>query len=147
MADYPTYRSSPSRLAKVAIAAALLPALAMSLGCTPVMTYGIVTAPNRLNPLAGRVNALWPLQKLLGVDEQFWVPVGPPSARLRVSVRTATGSPAYRAALGTTVTDRMSMLEDSPALIDQPSSCHGSSHSPSHSPNERGDQSALNRYV
>ena len=46
----------------------------------------MATAPNRLNPLAGETNPLPTLEKLLGVDQQFWVKVGPPEASLSVSL-------------------------------------------------------------
>ena len=46
----------------------------------------MATAPNRFNPLAGDANPLPTLEKLLGVDQQFWVKVGPPDASLSVSL-------------------------------------------------------------
>jgi pimeloyl-ACP methyl ester carboxylesterase len=46
----------------------------------------MASAPNRLNPLAGDANPLPPLERLLGVDQQFWVKVGPPEASLSVSL-------------------------------------------------------------
>ena len=56
--------------------------------------------PNRLNPLAGEANPLPPLERLLGVDQQFWVKVGPPEAALSVSVvEPRDKSPAPRGAI------------------------------------------------
>ena len=46
----------------------------------------MASPPNRLNPLAGDANPLPPLERLLGVDQQFWVKVGPPEASLSVSL-------------------------------------------------------------
>ena len=46
----------------------------------------IVTAPNQVNPLAGKQNPLPPVESLSGVDQHLWVDVGPPEASLSVSV-------------------------------------------------------------
>ncbi len=46
----------------------------------------IASAPNRLNPWAAEANPLPPIERFLGVDQQFWVKVGPPEASLSVSV-------------------------------------------------------------
>ncbi len=46
----------------------------------------IASVPNRINPWAADANPLPPLERLLGVDQQFWVKVGPPDASLSVSV-------------------------------------------------------------
>ena len=46
----------------------------------------IASVPNRINPWAAEANPLPPIERLLGVDRQFWVNVGPPQASLSVSV-------------------------------------------------------------
>ncbi len=46
----------------------------------------IASVPNRINPWAAEANPLPPIERLLGVDRQFWVTVGPPQASLSVSV-------------------------------------------------------------
>ena len=53
----------------------------------------IVTAPNQMNPLAGDANPLPPVESLSGVDQHFWVDVGPPEASLSVSVVEPDGPP------------------------------------------------------
>ncbi|HUT11434.1 MAG TPA: alpha/beta fold hydrolase [Thermoguttaceae bacterium] len=64
----------------------LLPLVALA-GCLGPLAQCIVTTPNRLNPLSvGRSNPLPPVERLAGVDQQFWVKVGPPEASLSVSV-------------------------------------------------------------
>lgn len=64
----------------------LLAAVLTPAGCTPPLGPLIVTAPNRLNPLAGEDNPLPTVETLAGVDRHFWVEVGPPAASLSVSV-------------------------------------------------------------
>lgn len=60
---------------------------AMSLsGCVAPMAAAIVATPNFLNPFAGHVKMSAATQQVLGVDGQFFVEVGPPSARLSISV-------------------------------------------------------------
>lgn len=61
-------------------------ALLSSAGCRSVLTHFIASTPNRFHPLAGEVNLSYVSHRLHGVDEQFWVEVGPPCARLLVSV-------------------------------------------------------------
>jgi pimeloyl-ACP methyl ester carboxylesterase len=57
----------------------------------------IASAPNRINPWAAEANPLPPLERLLGVDQQFWIKVGPPEASLSVSVVEPRGkSPSPR---------------------------------------------------
>ena len=46
----------------------------------------MASVPNRVNPWAGEENPLPPIERLLGVDQQFWVKVSPPDASLSVSV-------------------------------------------------------------
>jgi pimeloyl-ACP methyl ester carboxylesterase len=46
----------------------------------------IASVPNRVNPWAAEANPLPPIERLLGVDQQFWVKAGPPEASLSVSV-------------------------------------------------------------
>ncbi|MGA2254020.1 MAG: alpha/beta fold hydrolase, partial [Thermoguttaceae bacterium] len=53
----------------------------------------IASVPNRINPWAAETNPLPPIERLLGVDQQFWVKVGPPEASLSVSVVEARGTP------------------------------------------------------
>ena len=55
-------------------------------GCIAPLGPLIATAPNGMNPLAGDANPLPPVESLSGVDQHFWVPVGPPEASLSVSV-------------------------------------------------------------
>jgi len=75
--------SIPLRAARVLAAAALL---LFAPGCAPLLTEAIGTAPNRFNPLAGRVG-ISPLERsLLGYDQAFRVDVGPPAAKLYVYV-------------------------------------------------------------
>jgi len=71
----------------VALSLALLLLMVLSpAGCIAPLGPLIVTAPNRLNPLAGDANPLPAVESLAGVDEHFWVDVGPPDASLSVSV-------------------------------------------------------------
>jgi pimeloyl-ACP methyl ester carboxylesterase len=51
----------------------------------------MASVPNRINPLAGEANPLPPVETLLGVDQHFWVEVGPPEASLSVSVMEPKG--------------------------------------------------------
>lgn len=67
------------------LAFALLAAAGAS-GCAQFITAVTVSAPNRFNPLAGRVGPSPVVQNLLGVDGHFWVEVGPPRATLSISV-------------------------------------------------------------
>lgn len=69
----------------VLIALALLAPACLGVAASPLAEV-ISSAPNRLNPWAGAENPLPPMETLLGVDQQFWVPVGPPEASLSVSV-------------------------------------------------------------
>ncbi|NLE39503.1 MAG: alpha/beta fold hydrolase [Pirellulaceae bacterium] len=55
-------------------------------GCMAPLAQVMTTAPNRLNPLSGYPNPLPTAEELLGADESFDVPVGPPEARLSVSI-------------------------------------------------------------
>ena len=70
-----------------AVAAALLLASAAleARGASPLAEV-IASVPNRINPWAAEANPLPPIERLLGVDRQFWVKVGPPEASLSVSV-------------------------------------------------------------
>jgi pimeloyl-ACP methyl ester carboxylesterase len=54
-------------------------------GASPLAEV-IASVPNRINPWAGEENPLPPIERLLGVDQQFWIKVGPPEASLSVSV-------------------------------------------------------------
>jgi pimeloyl-ACP methyl ester carboxylesterase len=59
--------------------------LAVVAGCASPLTCLMVTAPNRFNPLAGDAFPLPPLEARV-TNQHFWVPVGPPEAKLSVSV-------------------------------------------------------------
>jgi pimeloyl-ACP methyl ester carboxylesterase len=77
----------------------MLALLAVALGgvagcCGPVAVL-VATCPNRFNPLAGPANPLPPLEEFVS-DRHFWVPVGPPSATLSVSVIEPKGGAAPR---------------------------------------------------
>lgn len=74
----------------------MLPAVVLCLlagGCVAPMAAAIVAAPNFANPFAGHVAMSPPTQAVLGVDDQFFVDVGPPSARLSVSMIEPTAPP------------------------------------------------------
>jgi pimeloyl-ACP methyl ester carboxylesterase len=68
------------------IVALLLAIAALEAQGAPPLAEVIASAPNRINPWAGEANPLPPIERLLGVDQQFWVKVGPPEASLSVSV-------------------------------------------------------------
>jgi len=71
---------------RIQLVAALLPLVALA-GCLGPLAQCIVTTPNRLNPYdVSPANPLPPVERLAGVDQQFWVKVGPPEASLSVSV-------------------------------------------------------------
>lgn len=55
-------------------------------GCVPVLSRVLVSAPNRFHPFPARVNPTALVERCWGVDEQFWVDVGPPAASLYVSI-------------------------------------------------------------
>ncbi|RIK84014.1 MAG: hypothetical protein DCC68_02350 [Planctomycetota bacterium] len=77
----PTSAPHATRKCFIAFVLALL-----SAGCIAPMAAIITATPNFVNPLAGRVDMSETTQKVLGVHEQFFVDVGPPEARLSVSV-------------------------------------------------------------
>lgn len=56
-----------------------------ALGTEPLAEV-IASVPNRINPWPADTNPLPPIERLLGVDQQFWVKVGPPEASLSVSL-------------------------------------------------------------
>jgi pimeloyl-ACP methyl ester carboxylesterase len=64
----------------------MLAGISAGAGCSAPLGSLMVHAPNRFNPLAGPSNRLPPVERLAGVDGQFFVPVGPPDASLSVSV-------------------------------------------------------------
>jgi pimeloyl-ACP methyl ester carboxylesterase len=68
------------------IVAFLLATAALEARGAPPLAEMIASAPNRINPWAAEANPLPPIERLLGVDQQFWVKVGPPEASLSVSV-------------------------------------------------------------
>ena len=57
----------------------------MARGAEPLAEV-MASAPNRIAPWVTEGNPLPPVEKLLGVNRQFWVRVGPPEASLSVSV-------------------------------------------------------------
>src|SRR5262245_3999064 len=69
-----------------ALIAASLTALPAA-GCAPFLGGLMVSAPNRLNPLAGARSTMPPAaRRVLGIDQQIRVKVGPPEATINVSV-------------------------------------------------------------
>jgi pimeloyl-ACP methyl ester carboxylesterase len=64
----------------------LLAAAGAELRGAPPLAEVMASTPNRINPWAADANPLPPVERLLGVDQQFWVKVGPPEASLSVSV-------------------------------------------------------------
>ena len=70
---------------EVVIALLFASAARESRGAPPLAEI-IASVPNRVNPWAAEANPLPPIERLLGVDQQFWVKVGPPEASLSVSV-------------------------------------------------------------
>lgn len=73
------------------VVALLLASVAPPAWGAPPLAEVIASTPNRINPLAGDANPLPPIERLLGVDQQFWVKVGPPEASLSVSVVEPSG--------------------------------------------------------
>jgi pimeloyl-ACP methyl ester carboxylesterase len=82
-------RSAPPGLRRLLLVLVVATAL-FPTGCVPVMSRLFVSAPNHGNLLAGRVNVGLP-DHLAGVDQRFWVDVGPPYARLSVAVVNPPG--------------------------------------------------------
>ena len=64
----------------------LLASVALEVRGAAPLAEVIASVPNRINPWAAEANPLPPVERLLGVDQQFWVKVGPPEASLSVSV-------------------------------------------------------------
>ena len=58
----------------------------------PPLAEIIASVPNRINPWPADTNPFPPIERLLGVDQQFWVKVGPPEASLSVSVIEPRGN-------------------------------------------------------
>jgi pimeloyl-ACP methyl ester carboxylesterase len=85
-ADAPIPRDRLASLHAALDLALLLFAVVGLAGCIAPLGPLIVTAPNQMNPLAGKANPLPPVESLLGTDQHFWVDVGPPAATLSVSV-------------------------------------------------------------
>ena len=66
-------------------------------GCQNQLAELMVSSPNRLNPWADNPSRLPPIESMAGVDQHFYVPVGPPEATLSVSViEPRDGMPAPR---------------------------------------------------
>ncbi len=79
------------------VVALLLASVAPEVRGAAPLAEVIASAPNRINPWAAEANPLPPIERLLGVDQQFWVKVGPPEASLSVSVVEPRGkSPSPR---------------------------------------------------
>jgi pimeloyl-ACP methyl ester carboxylesterase len=68
------------------IIALLLSSVALEARGALPLAEVMASAPNRINPWVTEANPLPPVERLLGVDQQFWVRVGPPDASLSVSV-------------------------------------------------------------
>jgi pimeloyl-ACP methyl ester carboxylesterase len=66
-------------------AAIIAAAIACIAGCACPLSCLMVSAPNRFSLLAGTCNPLPPMESWVA-DRHFWVRVGPPEARLSVSV-------------------------------------------------------------
>jgi pimeloyl-ACP methyl ester carboxylesterase len=66
--------------------AGLVAGIALDVRAAQPLAQVMASAPNRFNPTVGKLNPLPPIECLLGVDQQFWVNVGPPEASLSVSV-------------------------------------------------------------
>jgi len=67
-------------------ATAVLVVAIASTGCTVPLAHLIGRAPNRYSPFVRGPIRLPPIESLAGVDQQFFVEVGPPEATLSVSV-------------------------------------------------------------
>jgi pimeloyl-ACP methyl ester carboxylesterase len=78
------------------VAAILIAASALRTFAAEPLAQVMASVPNRLNPWAGESSPLPPLERLLGVDQQFWIKVGPPQASLSVSVVETRRKPAPR---------------------------------------------------
>jgi pimeloyl-ACP methyl ester carboxylesterase len=100
-----TEGSQFSRQQLVLLAVALLVGLVVAGGgCANPLASVMVTPPNAINPLACESNCTPPIETFAGVDQQFFVPVGPPEASLSVSViepKNASGSAEPAPAKGT----------------------------------------------
>jgi pimeloyl-ACP methyl ester carboxylesterase len=68
------------------VVALLLASVALDARGAPPLAELIASVPNRINPWAAEANPLPPIERLMGVDQQFWVKVGPPDASLSVSL-------------------------------------------------------------
>ena len=68
------------------VVALLLASVALEARGAQPLAEVIASVPNRINPWAAETNPLPPIERLLGVDQQFWVKVGPPEASLSVSL-------------------------------------------------------------
>ena len=90
-------RSSRVLQSSVVVVGLLLTGIVLQARGADPLAEVMASLPNRINPLAGETNPLPPLERLLGVDQQFWVKVGPPEASLSVSlVEPRVKSPAPR---------------------------------------------------
>ena len=79
------------------LVALLLASVMLNACAAPPLAEVMASLPNRINPWAAEANPLPPIERLLGVDQQFWVKVGPPDATLSVSVVEPRGkSPSPR---------------------------------------------------
>ena len=102
--------------------ALLLASLALEARGAEPLAEVIASVPNRINPWAAEGNPLPPIERLLGVDQQFWVTVGPPEASLSVSLvepRGQSSSPRGTILVLHGVLDRSAvMLPQARALAD-----------------------------
>jgi pimeloyl-ACP methyl ester carboxylesterase len=80
----------PPRSKKMSILVLLAAMLALASGCANPLGCVMVTAPNRFNPLAGDLIPLPPMERL-AADRHLWVRVGPPEAKLSVSILEPKG--------------------------------------------------------
>ncbi len=74
------------------IVASLLASVALQARGAQPLAEVIASVPNRINPWAAEDNPLPPIERLLGVDQQFSVKVGPPEASLSVSLIEPRGN-------------------------------------------------------
>jgi pimeloyl-ACP methyl ester carboxylesterase len=88
-----------SQSRKLVVALLLASGVLEARGASPLAQV-IASVPNRINPWAAEASPLPPIERLLGVDQQFWVKVGPPEASLSVSVVEPRGkSPSPRSTI------------------------------------------------
>lgn len=82
----PANRAPVSASRTMLLAIAVLVAAIASTGCAVPLAHLIGRAPNRYSPFVRGPIRLPPIESIAGVDQQFFVEVGPPEATLSVSV-------------------------------------------------------------